>query len=111
MNPEPKQDGNASQPSARRAPRWNIISLALPGLALVLGLVVLAAHPSGRGDYAGALGSAVLLLFGVGAASALGAIAGVIAVARRERLAWLTVLGFIVNGIVLVPLFGLLLLV
>jgi len=111
VNPEPKQGSDASQPFGRRAPRWNIISLALPGIALALGFVVLAASPSGRGDYAGALGSAVLLLFGVGAASALGAIAGVIALARAERLSWLTVLGFIVNGIVLVPLFGLLLLV
>ena len=111
MNPEPEQNDNASEQSRRRAPRWNIVSLVLPGLALVLGLVVLASIPSGRGDYAGALGSAVLLLFGVGAASALGAIAGVIALARGERLSWLTALGFIVNGIVLAPLFGLLLLV
>jgi len=111
VNPEPKQNSDASQPTGSRAPRWNIISLALPGIALALGLVVLAASPSGRGDHAGALGSAVLLLFGVGAASALGGIAGVIAVARSERLVWLTVLGFVVNGIVLLPLFGLLLLV
>ena len=111
MNPEPKQGGDATQPAVRRAPRWNIISLALPGGALLLGLVLLAANPSGRGDHAGALGSALLLLFGVGAASALGAIAGVIALARSERLPWLTALGLIVNGIVLAPLFGLLLLV
>ena len=111
MNPEPKQGGDASRSSSGRAPRWNIISLALPGIALALGLVALAASSSGRGDNAGALGSALLLLFGVGAASALGAIAAVVALARGERLSWLTVLGFVVNGIMLAPLFGLLLLV
>ena len=90
-------------------PFWNIIAVALPVAAIALGLLLLAANPSGSGDFAGALGGAVLFVLGVGGACALGAIAGVISLARGERKIWLTVLGFVGNGAVLLPLIAVLL--
>jgi hypothetical protein len=103
MSSEAREDGGLSQPSAP-APCWNLVAVGLPALALVVGILALVANPSGRGDYAGAIGGAVLLVFGVGAACALGAIAALIALCRGERLLWLTLLGIAGNSIVLVPL-------
>lgn len=109
MSPEPHPEGDLSQASTGRVPRWNVISIALPALALAVGLMALAANPSGRGDYAGALGGAVLLVFGVAAVCALGAVAAVVALVRGERLLWLTLLGLVGNGAVLVPVLAVLL--
>ena len=111
VTPEPNQASKAGEPPSGRAPLWNIVAVALPGLVLAVGLLMLAGNPSGRGDYAGAMGSAVLLVLGVGAACGLGAVAALVALVRGERLRWLTVLGLIVNGIVVVPVLGLLMLV
>lgn len=85
------------------------MSVALPVAAAVIGLLLLAGNLSGRGDFAGAMGAGVLFVFGVGAASALGAIAAVIALLRQERRPWLTAIGLLANGAVLLPLLGLLL--
>ena len=111
MRPESLPAGGANRPSADRAPCWNLVAVGLPLFALVVGLLLLAASPSGRGDYAGALGGAVLLVLGVGAACGVGAVAAVVALARGERLRWLTALGLIGNGLVLLPVLGLLVLV
>ncbi len=91
------------------APLWNIISIALPLGAAALGVLLLASNPRGGGDFAGAIGSAVLFVFGVGVACGLGVIAAVIALARGERRLWLTLIGLAGNGIALLPLLTLLL--
>lgn len=91
------------------APRWNVVSLALPAVALLLGLLMLAANPSGRGDFAGSLGAAVLFALGIGGACALGEIAALFALVRGERLLWLTILGIVGNGAVILPILALLL--
>jgi hypothetical protein len=109
MNPDQPQQSELGNAPARRAPRWNIVSVALPVLAAVIGLLMLAANPSGRGDYGGALGGAVLLVMGVAAACGLGVIATVVALVRQERMPWLTAIGLIGNGAVLVLALGLLL--
>jgi hypothetical protein len=73
----------------------------------VLGLLLLAANPSGRGDFAGSLGATVLFALGVGGACAVGEIAALIALARGERLVWLTILGVLGNGAVILPILAL----
>ena len=93
---------------AGTAPLWNVVSVALPLGALALGLLLLAANPRGGGDYAGALGSAVLFVLAVGGACLLGAMAAVVALARGERKTWLSVLGLVGNGVVVLPILALL---
>ena len=44
---------------------------------------------------------------GVGAACVLGEIAALVALARGERLAWLTILGILGNGAVILPILAL----
>lgn len=97
------------QPQEGAAPLWNIISVALPVGAIVLGLLMLAASPRGGGDFAGAMGSAVLFALGVGGACGLGAIAAIVALVRGERKAWLSGIGLLANGAVVLPLIALLL--
>jgi hypothetical protein len=92
------------QPQAGAAPRWNIVSVALPAVAVLVGFLLLAANPSARGDFAGSLGAAVLFALGVGAACVLGEIAALVALARGERLVWLTILGILGNGAVILPI-------
>jgi hypothetical protein len=91
------------------APFWNILSVAVPLGALALGLLLLAADPRGGGDYAGAIGGAVLFVFGVGGACAFGAVAAIVALARDERKTWLSVIGLVGNGAVVLPIVALLL--
>ena len=89
------------------APRWNIVSVALPVVAVVLGVLLIVANPSGRGDYFGGLGAAVLFIVGVTVACAIGEVAAWVALVRGERLAWLTILGIVGNGAVIVPVLAL----
>jgi len=91
------------------APLWNVISIALPLGAAALGMLLLSATPRGGGDFATAMGSALLFVFGVGIACGLGAVAAVIALVRGERKLWLTLIGLAGNGIALLPLLTLLL--
>ena len=97
-------ESTSAQPQPAKAPRWNIVSVALPAVAVVLGLLMLAANPSGRGDFAGSLGAAVLFALGIGGACALGEIAALVALVRGERLLWLTTLGILGNGAVILPI-------
>lgn len=91
-------------PIATRAPFWNLIAIGLPLATFLIGLVML----SGRGgmDYFGRLGGGILLAIGVGGASGLGVIAGVVALYRHERLVWLSVLGLVLNCLIVLPLIG-----
>ncbi len=93
---------------AGAAPLWNIISVVLPLGAAALGVLLLAANPRGGGDFAGAMGSAVLFVFGVGVACGLGAVAAIIALVRGERRAWLSVIGLVGNAAVVLPILALL---
>ena len=102
-------DTAVEKPITGAAPLWNIISIALPlgGFAL---LAIMAMTTSrGGGDFAGALGTAVLILFGSLIACGLGALAAIVGLARGERLMWLTVIGLVGNGIVLLSIGALLL--
>jgi len=101
MNEAGKNDAESPRPF------WNIVSVVLPLGAVALGLLLLAANPSGRGDFAGAIGSAALLAVGVGGASGLGAIAAIIALVRGERKGWLTAIGLLGNAAVVIPLLAL----
>jgi len=85
------------------APLWNIASVAIPVAAILIGLLLLAANPSGRGGFAGSLGGGVLFIFGIAGACVIGEVAAWVALARGERMAWLTVLGIIGNGAVILP--------
>jgi len=109
MNPEQPQNSEPANAPARRAPCWNIVSVAIPALAIAVGFLVLIANPSGRGDFGGAMGAGILFILGVCAACGLGAIAAVIALVREERMQWLTVIGLLGNGAVLVPVLWLML--
>lgn len=109
MNPEQPQNSESVNAPAGRAPCWNIVSVALPVLAIAIGFIALTASPSGRGDFGGAMGAGILFILGVCAARSLGAVAAVIALIRGERMPWLTVIGLVGNGAVLVPVLGLML--
>ena len=85
------------------APLWNIASVAVPAAATVIGVLVLAGSRGGGGDFAGALGGGVLFIFGIAGASVIGEIAAWVALVRGERMAWLTILGIIGNGVVILP--------
>lgn len=87
---------------------WNLISLAVPVVGCLLGVLILSASRTGTGDYAGALGGGVLFLFGLGAVCVAGEVAAIAALVRGERLAGLSMLGVIVNGVVIAPLLWLL---
>jgi len=96
------------KPVEPAAPLWNIVSIVLPAIAIVLGILMVAGSRGG-GDFAGALGGGVLFIFGVAGACLIGEIAAWVALVRGERMAWLTILGIIGNGIVIVPVLLLLL--
>ena len=96
-------------PLEQAAPLWNIASVAIPAAAIVLGVLVLAGSRSGGGDFAGALGGGVLFIFGIAGACVIGEVAAWIALVRGERMAWLTILGIIGNGVVILPVLLLLL--
>jgi hypothetical protein len=61
------------------------------------------------GDFAGAIGGGVLFIFGLAAACVIGEIAAWVALLRGERMAWLSILGILGNGIVILPVLLLLL--
>jgi len=90
------------------APLWNVVSVAIPAIAIVLGLLLIAGGRGG-GDFAGALGGGVLFIFGVAGACVMGELAAWVALVRGERMGWLTALGIIGNAVVVVPVLLLLL--
>src|SRR5262245_14854667 len=85
------------------APLWNIASVAIPAVAIVLGILILAGSRGGAGDFAGAMGGGVLFVLGIAGVCVLGEIAAWVALIRGERMVWLTILGIIGNGVVIVP--------
>ena len=110
MMPVRREDIVAGDPAVEQvAPLWNIASVAMPAAAFVIGLLVLAGSRGGAGDFAGALGGGVLFVFAVAGACVIGEIAAWVALVRGERMAWLTMLGIIGNGVVIVPVLLLLL--
>lgn len=91
-----------------RAPFWNLIAVGLPVAVFLIGLLMLSSR-SGGGDYAGRLGGGILVILAVAVASGLGVLAGGLALYRHERLAWLSVLGIVLNLLVCLPVVGVLL--
>jgi hypothetical protein len=89
-------------------PFWNIVSVALPAAAVLIGILVLSSARR-SGDFAGALGGGVLFAFAMAAVCVLGEIAAITALWRGERLVWLSILGMLANGAVFLPVLFLLL--
>lgn len=100
---------DATPAPAGKPPRWNILSVAAPLGALVIGLVQAAGASSG-GNFGVALGNALAVVLLVIAGCAIGLVAAMIALVRSERMKWLSVLGLLGNGAVVVPALFLLLL-
>lgn len=84
-------------------PCWNLFSLALPLVGLAVGAVVLNSGGSRGGDWAGAMGSVVMLALAMGVVCVAGEAAAIYAFVRGERMAWLSVLGGVVNAVVILP--------
>ena len=95
-------EANAVEAPAGKPPRWNILSIAVPLVALGIGLVQAAGASSG-GNLGVALGNALSVVLLVVAGCAIGLVAAVIALVRSERMAWLSVIGLLGNGLVVVP--------
>ncbi len=90
------------------SPVWNLISLGIPVACFAIGALVLSANHRG-GDFAGSLGGGILFAFVLAAACALGGAAAVAALAKGERLAALSFLGLLVNGVLCLPVLFILL--
>ena len=75
----------------------------------MIGVLVLAGSRGGAGDFAGALGGGVLFIFSIAGVCVIGEIAAWVALVRGERMPWLTILGIIGNGMVILPVLLLLL--
>ena len=97
------------QPDGGARPLWNVISVVLPFAAIALGLLFAASSPGHGGNYGAALGIAFMFVILVGGASILGVIAAIVALARGERKAWLSLIGLVGNCAVVFPLLALLL--
>ena len=95
-------EADAVEAPAGKPPRWNIVSIAAPLLALAVG-VIQAAGASSGGNLGVALGNALGVVLLVIAGCAIGLVAAVIALVRSERKAWLSVIGLLGNGAVVVP--------
>lgn len=83
-------------------PFWNVISLALPAVAVVAGIVVLQGS-SRQGNYAGALGNALRFALALSAVGVLGEGSAIASLCRGERLVWLGFLGALVNAGLILP--------
>jgi hypothetical protein len=85
-------------------PFWSWVSLALPLGVALLGAVIVGTSRSGAGDFAGRLGSGVLLVLAIGLACLLGEAAALVSLFRGERHAWLGALGLIFNLVIILPI-------
>lgn len=85
------------------APYWNIVSIALPVAAALVGAAALKA--SSFGDYGGALGGALKTFIVIGGVCVLGEAAAIASLVKGERMAWLSVLGALANLVVILPAF------
>ncbi len=86
---------------AGRPAFWNIVSLVLPAGAVLIGVIALLTRgSSGFGGGLGNLFKATILCGGVGV---FGEAAAISALVRGERMAWLSVLGLLANGAIILP--------
>ena len=96
-------EAGAAEAHAGKPPRWNIISVALPLSGLAVGLIQGAGASSG-GNFGVALGNALAVVVWLVLGCVIGFFAALIAVVRNERMAWLSVLGLLGNGAVVLPI-------
>ena len=96
------EEDTARAPAEKPA-RWNIISVAVPLAALAVGLVQASGASSG-GNFGVALGNALAVVVWVVLGCAIGLVAALIALVRSERMAWLSVIGLLGNGAVILPI-------
>jgi len=90
------------QAAAEKPPRWNIVSVTVPLLGALVGFIQASGGSSG-GNMGAAMGAAIAFMAFVVLGSVVGFIAAIIAVARSERMAWVSVIGLLLNGAVLLP--------
>ena len=95
-------EADAAEAPAGKPPRGNVVSIAAPLVALGIGLIQAAGASSG-GNLGVALGNALGVVLLVVAGCAIGLVAAVMALVRGERMAWLSVLGLLGNGAVVIP--------
>ena len=88
---------------------WNILSVAVPVVGLLIGVLFVSGGGTGAGDYAGRLGAGILFALGMGAVCGLCAIAALVAIARGESRFWLSVVSLVGNLAVALPVAGVLL--
>ena len=93
----------ASESEPMNPPFWNIVSVAVPFAAIAIGALMLSTGGGRGGDYAGALGSAIVTLIVVGGVCLFGLAAAIAALSRGERMAWLSAIGILVNLSVALP--------
>jgi hypothetical protein len=96
-------DTASAEAPAEKPPRWNIVSVAVPLAAAAVG-VVQASGVSSGGNVGVAMGAAFAFIAFVVVGCAIGLVAALIAVVRSERMAWLSVLGLLGNGAVILPI-------
>lgn len=92
----PNADPSAPLPRPPPA-RWNLASFLAPVLGVLL--VIAFQQPSGRESLYGGLFQA---LVGFGISSAVGVIAAIVAFKRSERFVALSVLGLLINAVILI---------
>ena len=85
-----------------KAPICNVLSLAVPAVVGAAGyhLVRTAKGATNLGE---ALAPLFVLALALTAAAVVGEVAAVVSLARTERLVWLSWLGVLVNGMLLMP--------
>ena len=86
---------------AGRPAFWNIVSLALPAGAVLIGVIALLTR--GSSDFATGLGSLFKVTILCGGVCVFGEAAAIAALVRGERMAWLSILGVLANGAILLP--------
>jgi hypothetical protein len=96
-------DTAPAEAPAEKPPRWNVVSIVVPLLGAGVGLIQASGGSSG-GNMGAAMGAAIAFMAFVVLGSVVGFIAAIIAVARTERMAWLSVIGLLLNGAVLLPI-------
>ena len=96
-------EADAAAAPAGKPPRWNIISVAVPLMALAVGVIQGSGGSSG-GNLGVALGNALAVVLWLVVGCVIGLVAALIAVARNERMAWLSVLSLLANGAVVLPI-------
>jgi hypothetical protein len=81
------------KPDTKRKPIFGVASIIAPLLGVLVGLAIIQLHPRNTADFGG-LGTAVLFIY---ATFILGVISSIVGFVRHERMAYLLLLGFVVN--------------